>query len=150
MKIKRGTTMITNVNSLLPGAEDFHTHLGPFLVLGLKAGLIALSELNSRKGDPQLRAEVGLPYRIPISCLLDGLQYSTGCTVGNKRLSFRESTDITMTFAEGAKSVELTLSEASIRLLRPLLAGGHLDEKQLSDLAHSMTATNENELFNLK
>lgn len=150
MKIKQGTAEIAKVNSLLLGAESFHSHLGPFLVLGLKAGLVSLMELDSRKGDPQLRAEVELPYRVPISCLLDGVQYSTGCTVGNKRLSFKDSTDIAMTFARGAKSIELTLSEASIGLLGRLLVGENLNEKQLSHLAHSVTIMNEKEIFNVK
>jgi len=116
----------------------------------LKAGLTALRELGSRKGDPDLRAEVKLPYRIPISCLLDGVQYSTGCTVGNKRLCFKDSTDITLTFLRDDKAVELTLRKVSFELLRRLFRGEHLNDKELSDLAHDVATMNEKELFDVR
>jgi len=118
-------------------------------VLGLKAGLTALRILGSRQGDPQFRVEVELPYQVPISCLLDGIQFSTGCTVGNKRLVFRDSTDIAFTFKTKDATVELTLKESCREALCPLFHGQHLEDEQLRKLAHSLATSNEEELFSV-
>lgn len=48
--------MNAKLDGLLEEAEAFHGHLGPFLVVGLKAGQLALRELGTKKGDPGLRA----------------------------------------------------------------------------------------------
>jgi formylmethanofuran dehydrogenase subunit E len=117
--------------------------------LGLRAGLIALRELRSRQGDPELRVEVELPYRVPISCLLDGIQFSTGCTIGNKRLTFKESTDITLTFAKQETTVELTLKTDSRELLHPLFDDQHLGQETLHELAHNLACLNEDRLFSI-
>jgi len=142
--------MKSELKRLLEEAETFHSHLGPFLVLGLKAGLLALHELGSKRGDSKLNAQVELPYRVPISCLLDGVQFSTGCTIGNKRLSFKDSTDLTLTFVKSGDAAELALKEATFKLLRPLFHGEDLNQKKLSDLAHDVATMSEKELFHVK
>lgn len=135
---------------LLGEAESFHSHLGPFLVLGLRAGLIGLQKLKLRKGNLELRAQVELPYRVPISCLLDGIQFSTACTVGNKRLSFKDSTHITLIFIGSGKAVELTLRKTTLMLLRRLLCGEQLGERDLSGLARSVATIDEKQLFDVE
>jgi len=79
--------------SLLEKAKDFHGHLGPFLVLGVRAGLRGLKELGTRKENLHLSATVLLRYSVPYSCILDGIQMATGCTIGNKRLRFEDSSN---------------------------------------------------------
>jgi formylmethanofuran dehydrogenase subunit E len=135
---------------LLEEAGTFHSHLGPFLVLGLKAGLLALRKLGAERGDAQLHAQVQLPYRVPISCLLDGIQFSTGCTVGNKRLSFKDSINIRLTFTKNGKNLELTLKQTQLWFLSSLFHGEQLSQRELSDLVHQTAIMNENELFLLR
>ncbi len=135
------------MSSLLDDAEAFHSHLGPFLVLGLKAGLFALSELNTKRGDPKLNVHAQLPYRVPISCLLDGVQFSTACTIGNKRLSFKDSTDMILTFNRNEKTIRLTLKKTSFELLSRLFHGEHLSEKELKDIGHNLVNMNEKALL---
>lgn len=72
----------------------FHGHLGPYLVLGYRMGEQALSLLDAGCPPPgALPSAKGLKvttysgHRPPISCLADGLQLSTGCTVGNGQLT---------------------------------------------------------------
>ena len=142
--------MNAELNDLLEEAASFHSHLGPFLVLGLKAGKLALRELRTKQGDSKLSAQIELPYRIPISCLLDGVQFSTGCTIGNKRLSFVDSTDITLSFTRSEKTIRLTLKTAAFQLLNRLFRGEDLDDKELRDLSHTVATTKEDELFNMK
>ncbi len=142
--------MNTELKHLVEEAEAFHSHLGPFLVLGLKAGLLALRQLGARQGDSTLRAQVKLPYRVPISCLLDGIQFSTGCTIGNKRLSFKDTNDVALTFTKAEKTVVLTLKKTSFELLTSLFSGEQLGDRELRKLSHSIVAMNEMELFDVK
>ncbi|MGQ9542839.1 MAG: formylmethanofuran dehydrogenase subunit E family protein [Candidatus Bathyarchaeia archaeon] len=89
---------ITNLDllRLLRRAKDFHGHMGPFLAIGVRAGFTGLQILNVGRGDPNVRATVWLRYSTPFSCVADGVQVSTGCTYGNKRLIIRDSEGITV------------------------------------------------------
>ena len=60
-----------------------------------------------------LRAEVAVPLYPPFSCLLDGIQVSTTCTIGNQRLQFKNSKTIQGTFIveETGKIVKITLNK---------------------------------------
>lgn len=66
---------------LLKKAVDFHGHLGPYLVLGLFMGEYALLKLKAKKYFA-LEIKVYGATNKPKSCLIDGLQLSTGCTYG--------------------------------------------------------------------
>jgi formylmethanofuran dehydrogenase subunit E len=64
----------------LAAAARFHGHLGPWLALGLKAGLRVRRELAASPF--QLFARVYCPAKPPHSCFLDGVQFGSGCTLG--------------------------------------------------------------------
>jgi formylmethanofuran dehydrogenase subunit E len=82
---------VEDLAGLLDKARDFHGHLGPFLVLGVRAGLRGLRELQTRKESLDVSAKVQLTYSVPYSCILDGIQVATGCTIGNTRLTYENS-----------------------------------------------------------
>ncbi len=65
----------------LTRAAEFHTHLGPFLVVGLRMGRVVVREF----GDEPFRTKIDVHTgRVPpYSCLSDGIQMSTPCTTGN-------------------------------------------------------------------
>ncbi|OPX79635.1 MAG: FmdE, Molybdenum formylmethanofuran dehydrogenase operon [Methanosaeta sp. PtaB.Bin087] len=66
-------------------AVEFHGHLGPFLVLGVRMGLLARRELDSAPGEMVAVVKTGA---VPsLSCLLDGIQVSAGCTLGRGNIS---------------------------------------------------------------
>lgn len=65
----------------LKEAVKFHGHLGPYLVLGLKIGELALTRLKAKKYFGLDLSVKGADKR-PKSCLIDGLQLSTGATYG--------------------------------------------------------------------
>jgi formylmethanofuran dehydrogenase subunit E len=67
-------------HSSLAAAARFHGHLGPWLALGLKAGLRARRELGASPFE--LTACVFCPARTPYSCFIDGVQVGSGCTLG--------------------------------------------------------------------
>ncbi len=93
----------------LEEAGIFHGHLGPFLVLGYMAGEIA-KEILKPKSEFDLHAEVILPLRRPYTCVVDGVQCSTKCTLGKLNIELRESK---------ANSIELVFrSKVSGRVVR--------------------------------
>jgi formylmethanofuran dehydrogenase subunit E len=70
---------------LLDRLRDFHGHLGPFAMLGYRAGRLAVRELDlpTHFG---LSASVHCPPEPPPSCFVDGVQYATGCTLGKRNI----------------------------------------------------------------
>lgn len=91
---------------LLDRLRAFHGHLGPFAMLGYRAGKLALREL----GAPShfgIRARVLCPPRTPPSCFADGVQYGTGCTLGKGNIGMEPSEEIelTVTVVEGGASL---------------------------------------------
>ena len=71
--------------SVLRQATRFHGHLGPWLVLGLKAGAYARKKLAASPFD--LKARVSCPSGTPYTCFVDGVQFSSGCTMGKGNIS---------------------------------------------------------------
>ena len=65
----------------LQQAINFHGHLGPYLVLGLKMGQVALKKIKAKKYFG-INVSVGGVNCKPKSCLIDGLQLATGATFG--------------------------------------------------------------------
>jgi formylmethanofuran dehydrogenase subunit E len=75
-------------------AAEFHTHLGPFLVVGLRMGRVVTREFGHEPFTIKIRANTG---RVPpYSCLVDGLQVSTPCTVGNGGLAVADTRDMSV------------------------------------------------------
>jgi formylmethanofuran dehydrogenase subunit E len=62
-------------------AARFHTHLGPYLVVGLRVGRVIARELGTEPFSYRIRAHTG--SEPPYSCSVDGVQLSTPCTTGN-------------------------------------------------------------------
>jgi len=62
-----------------------HGHLGPFLVAGIRMGLLALELLES-SGYFGITAESFAGTKTPLSCLNDGVQLGSGCTAGKGNL----------------------------------------------------------------
>jgi len=71
--------------ALLSRIEDFHGHLGPYVIFGFRAGQLALRVLEA-KGFFDLEADVHCGDRPPVSCFADGVQLGSGCTTGKGNL----------------------------------------------------------------
>ncbi|MCX8052205.1 MAG: formylmethanofuran dehydrogenase subunit E family protein [Armatimonadetes bacterium] len=67
-------------------ARSYHGHLGPYLIIGIKMGNRAVAELAPETCF-QLSCEVRCPEAPPPSCVIDGIQLSTGCTMGKGNIS---------------------------------------------------------------
>lgn len=62
-----------------------HGHRGPFLIAGIRMGLLALELLES-PGYFGIEAKSETGTITPLSCLTDGVQIGSGCTTGKGNL----------------------------------------------------------------
>ena len=81
----------------LKRAIDFHGHLGPYLILGILAGEWAIKKFRCRKYF-DLHVKVWGVNKKPRSCLIDGLQLSTGATYGKGNIEKFNSSGIKIDF----------------------------------------------------
>jgi formylmethanofuran dehydrogenase subunit E len=137
------------LKAMIDNAQKLHGHLGPFLVIGVRMGMIAKKALSISDDQREfLKASVKVPLLPPFSCLIDGIQASTSCTVGNQRLTIKNSEEICVNFAKqnAGRTVKITLKPKVAEELKKKLAKGSLTEKFALELAH----TPENQLFNVE
>jgi len=78
--------------TLLEKAVEFHGHLGPFLVLGVRMGVIARSLLKVQSQD-NLNVVMSIRRNPPVSCTVDGVQVASGCTLGKGTIRLAEAYD---------------------------------------------------------
>jgi formylmethanofuran dehydrogenase subunit E len=136
------------LTTIIEYARKLHGHVGPFLVIGLKMGAAAKKALNVSDTEcTLLTAEVAVPLHPPFSCLLDGIQVSTTCTIGNQRLQVKNSKTIQATFTrqKDAKKVKITLTQHFSEQLEEKLKQDRLDEA----FAWGLAELPENQLFNI-
>ena len=136
------------LTALIEYGRKLHGHVGPFLVIGLKMGAAAKKALNVSDADcTLLTAEVAVPLHPPFSCLLDGIQVSTTCTIGNQRLQVKNSKTIQATFRseKDAKAVKITLTQHLSEQLEQKQKQDKLEEAFAWELAELP----ENQLFNI-
>jgi len=130
-------------------ALGLHGHMGPFLAIGARMGIIGLKKLDVREGDTKLLVTAMLKYAVPFSCLLDGIQAATKCTVGNKRLEWKESKEIraVFTLTNKGKKVEIKVHPAVVQELKRRLEKTQPSDEETRQLALEVFSRPEKELF---
>jgi len=139
---------INDVKPIIEYARKLHGHVGPYVIIGLRMGVAAKKALNiDDEESTLLTAEVSVPLHPPFSCLLDGVQVSTKCTVGNQRLRFKNAKTIQAIFSsqKDAKTVKITLSKLFSEKLERKKKQDNLDEAFAWELAELP----ENRLFDI-
>ena len=101
--------------SLIDEAVRFHGHLGPFLVLGLKAGMFANKVLGKSHFDTKVTVETE-PFP-PCSCIVDGIQITTGCTMGKRNIELKNGDSLTVTFRKNNHELKLSLKTDILKQL---------------------------------
>lgn len=98
-------------------ALELHGHVGLYAMLGVKMGSRALELLDVGRGDVTVRSFAGLTP--PFSCLNDGLQASTGATLGHGSIVVEPSQvpHVEALFTAGEKSLRLTLKRDVVQLI---------------------------------
>ena len=92
----------------------FHGHIGPYVVLGYRAGLIASMELGD---DPFVKRAVTFTgLKTPISCFTDGVQLGSCCTLGKGNIRVENNAEARVRFElkDGSRSLEISLTEDAI------------------------------------
>ncbi len=83
--------------------SDFHGHLGPYVLLGYRMGLVARKYFPGR-----FYATLFTGTEPPVSCLIDGVQFSSRCTLGKGNLSVKEGGRPMVRFYNGIRSLEMS------------------------------------------
>lgn len=126
----------------LDDAVKMHGHKGPWLVLGYRAGLRAL-ELLKPKDEHELFCIVKCPLRTPYTCSVDGIQASTGCTLGKMNISVEEHSSVEFLFLNKRRnsSLRLKVREDTLENVRRILsteglssASAYVEKADLSEL----------------
>ncbi|MCX5695345.1 MAG: FmdE family protein [Candidatus Omnitrophica bacterium] len=127
----------------LKEAIKFHGHLGPYLVLGLLAGRLGLKKTGAKKYFGLDVCVYGANKK-PKSCLIDGLQLSTGSTYGKGNIQKRASRNIKiiMRNPENNKKLSLFITEQLKNKLDDLK--GHRDSEKF---AKGLFNLNTNKIF---
>lgn len=87
---------------------ELHRHLGIYSIAGAKMGLYARELLAARLDEVRVHSLIGL--QPPFSCLNDGLQISTGATLGQGTITVSEEfAQAGAVFSTDQKTVKLTL-----------------------------------------
>lgn len=138
------------LEAIIRDAVRLHGHLGPFLVVGVRMGVIANRVLNpAQKDSNALQAAVRLPLRTPFSCVLDGIQSTTRCTIGNQRLRMEDSPEeITAKFTvqDSEKTLTISINPRVVDEIEKAFSKGATNEQAAAKVA----SAREDQLFELK
>jgi formylmethanofuran dehydrogenase subunit E len=130
-------------------ASELHGHLGAFLVVGVRIGETAKQVLKVKnQRSRELRVSVKVPLQTPFSCILDGIQSTTHCTIGNQRLNVKPSRQtITAQFETTDSDETLTISvdPKIVKELTDKISKGTSSEV----LAETIVSTPRNHLLKL-
>jgi len=139
------------LEEILEKAVNFHGHLGPFLVLGIRMGLIGLRELRIERGNPKLRVTVMTKPSVPFSCVIDGIQAATICTVGNRKLKLRNSQKSILAKFQilQGNNVTVTLNLAKQEELKKRLSK-LASSQEMERIARNVISMPEKELFKVR
>jgi len=140
-----------DLDSIVKEAVDFHGHLGPFLVIGVRMGLIGLRELKTTRGDPKLQATTILKPIVPFSCVIDGIQVTTQCTVGNGKLKLKNKPETISTKFKlnRERQVTVTLKPTKFEELKRSMPKSARSYKNIK-LAREVASSHEKELFTIE
>ena len=101
-------------------AAQFHGHLGPWATAGTRAGMAGLRAIEA-EGYFDVEVTCEGPFAgPPRSCLLDGLQVATGCTMGKRNLRWVKAKEVLvrMRNTQTGKQAEVRPTAALLELLR--------------------------------
>jgi len=123
-----------DLKKVLEIAKEFHGHICPYVALGVKASMVAMEEL----GVGRLSFDESVQERILAivecnNCFTDGVQVTTGCTLGNNSLIYldlgknalillrREDWRGIRIYIDGEKLKERYFPEEAIRLFEKVV-----------------------------
>jgi formylmethanofuran dehydrogenase subunit E len=138
------------LKTAIKNAEKLHGHLGPFLVIGVRIGNIAKTILhpNTRRNNT-LQATAKIPFLTPFSCVIDGIQATTQCTIGNQKLRIENSQkEITVCFKlqKSDRALKVSVNQEAVEELMRKISEGSSNE----ELAWKIAQEPESQLFTIE
>ncbi|MFB3787866.1 MAG: formylmethanofuran dehydrogenase subunit E family protein [bacterium] len=125
----------------------FHGHLGPFIVLGTRIGEHAVTAHHFPRHFG-LTVKVECPDQPPQSCLIDGLQLSTGATLGKRNISHVVADEIRVTLRENNSGHTLVYTfKDSTKALLKKWEEDKVDVEKRGETLYGMKAE---DLFNIE
>jgi formylmethanofuran dehydrogenase subunit E len=110
-------------------AVRFHGHLGPWAMLGLRIGQMALADLDCQ-GYFDVRIDVAGPIaRPPARCILDGLQFATGATMGKDAITatVADQFEIRVTNTKTDQTIGYRPTEQFFETIAKMSGGQHVE-----------------------
>ena len=125
--------------------KAFHGHLGPYLVLGYRMGRQALAELDS-PGHFGVSVVVHSALEPPRSCLIDGIQLGSGCTLGKRNIEVAGTDGPAYAVFKNDRGLEVT-----IRLHNgvPALIGRLIEESGVEEAGALIMEMRSDDLFEI-
>jgi len=127
-------------NELYEKGSEFHGHGGLFMAVGLRMGLLALQRLDAR-GWFNISCTAHLRWSPPDSCVIDGIQVSTGCTMGKHNIAVKEAEGIASEFESKGCRIVILVRNNVLQTIRECSAG---DERFHRTLEYITSAPDEN------
>jgi formylmethanofuran dehydrogenase subunit E len=90
----------------LAALQRFHGHLGVYVTLGLRMGAIGRRRFGHYKG---LMANVRSQPDPPMRCVVDGIQFSSGCTMGKGNIALEPGSEPEVTFEKRGRRLRIAL-----------------------------------------
>jgi formylmethanofuran dehydrogenase subunit E len=119
----------------------FHGHLGPYIVIGYRIGRYVRSHFCDDPFRMKVRVYCsGIP---PESCLADGVQIGSGCTLGKRNIEIIDEPTLKCVFELDEKMLEITPLPFS------LPERGENYEAMIEGVAEDMYYLPDNELFDI-
>ncbi|MDW5563651.1 MAG: formylmethanofuran dehydrogenase subunit E family protein [Methanomassiliicoccus sp.] len=112
--------------------KRFHGHLGPYAVLGYRMGLTARRQFPER-----IYARVHSGTKRPLSCLSDGVQMSSCCTLGKNNIMVLEEGEARVEFSDG-KTGHLEMTARSEVVAEINTRCDHHNEEEMAMRLYSM------------
>lgn len=113
--------------------NEFHQHVGIYSIIGAKMGIHAREYFKVPLDKLLVRSNAGLSP--PLSCLNDGLQLSTGATLGHGTIFINENQKYTASayFEYKGKKIKLSLKQELVNQVEKDIQSGIVQYGNLSD-----------------
>jgi inosine-uridine nucleoside N-ribohydrolase/formylmethanofuran dehydrogenase subunit E len=126
--------------------RTFHGHLGPYVVLGYRMGMLALKRTAST-GHFGISAEVHSILEPPPSCLIDGVQLGSGCTLGKRNITVRETDGPAYALFMSTGGITIRIA---LRAAVPALVTRLVDERGVEAAGREMLEMDPKKLFEIE
>ena len=116
------------------------------MVVGLRMGLIALEMLDAY-GWFDLRCKALLHWGPPDSCVIDGIQVSSGCTMGKHNLDIVEQDSVQVEFFKGNRMLKIILRNNVLENIRKNLSSEN--DENVKNIMRELIEAPQEELFEI-